>query len=184
MHLAHRPRPSALLRSVIAAAVLGGAVGCDGDGTVLRLASGTAVADLVGSDSAVVAIYDPAACMSCDNLLPDWFRWAETHPRRFALVLSREPTPEERKRIILRRVTPQGVLRRGFAFRRWTSAGVYYALFVHGHLDWVRPSSAYRTPVAIQEVVQRWFNEEGTVRRDSTLAGTRASQPLADVKRP
>jgi len=123
------------------------------------LTTGESLSELVSGDSSVVAIFDPAACMACDNTLPDWFRWAETHPRRFALVLTRPPTPAEVKRMILRRVSPAGVLRREFAVRPLDDGGVHYALFVGRRLQWLEAASASTLPQSGQAVVERWLRD-------------------------
>jgi hypothetical protein len=124
---------------------------------IWALEDGTTLQDRLGNDSVVVAIYDPAACMACDNLLPDWFRWAKTHPNRFQLVLSREPTPREREEIALRRVKPTGVLRRTFGRKPWNDGNVFYALFVNRRALWTEPSSASAVPASLQALATEWL---------------------------
>jgi len=150
------------------------AIGCIAAGafatrSIFTLTSGMPVAEMLARDSAIVAIYDPAACMSCDNLLAEWFRWEETHPRRFALVLTRAPTMNERVRMILRHVKPVGILRHVPGRSSWAEGGVYYALFVNRKFTWSEAASPSRPAQSIQATAQIWFAD---IPRDSVLPGT------------
>jgi hypothetical protein len=61
-----------------------------------------------------VLIYEPARVLRCDNLLPLLQVWRESHPDRFALILSRPPKETEPEQMDLLRLTPDGTLRRTF----------------------------------------------------------------------
>jgi hypothetical protein len=124
----------------------------------LSLKGGGKVSELLVADSAIVAIYDPAACMSCDNLLADWFRWSGKHPGRFALVLTRTPSAHEQNGMLLRRVRPAGIIARSRARPGWSESGVHYALFINRELAWVKPATASAPPAILQRIAESWLS--------------------------
>ena len=78
-----------------------------------HIVSGGTVASLVAaSDTAVVLIYKPSDAFVCNGSLQPWLSWGRRHPRAFALVFTREPTPAERRQLATYRIHPDGLLQR------------------------------------------------------------------------
>lgn len=85
--------------------------GCrDVAGAALR--NGTAVRELVGRDTAIVLVFDPNTCFTCEGNMYMWLGWAQQNPGRFALVLTKEPTESERRQLALLHIPLAGVLAR------------------------------------------------------------------------
>jgi hypothetical protein len=77
------------------------------------LADGRSLRQLVAnSDSVVVLLLDPEECLGCNPNFAAWMEWARNNPTRFALVLSRVPTPDEVRRLAALHVVPSGALSR------------------------------------------------------------------------
>lgn len=71
---------------------------------------GTDLGALVSEDSSVVVVFNPANCFRCDDLMPMWLKWAQMHPKRLAIVLTREPTKDERLQMESLKIPLAGVL--------------------------------------------------------------------------
>lgn len=72
---------------------------------------GTAFEDLIStSDTSIVVVYDPALCFQCDVFMPQLQEWGAARAGRFALVLTRPVTDDERDKMALLRINPRGVV--------------------------------------------------------------------------
>jgi hypothetical protein len=61
-------------------------------------------------DTAVVLVYNPAQCFSCDGELSRWVNVSRERGWQVRLLLTREPSPGERDQFRLFRLQPAGVL--------------------------------------------------------------------------
>lgn len=69
-------------------------------------------ATIPATDSAVLLVYDPDACFSCDGVLARWSNYTRTAEIPLYLVLSRQPLEAQRLQLMAYRVNIVGVLRR------------------------------------------------------------------------
>lgn len=69
------------------------------------------------TDTGVIAVIDPESCFECDLLMPRLQSWGQVRSDRFAIVLTRGATEEERLQMSLLRLEPAGTLHRGWAAR-------------------------------------------------------------------
>lgn len=65
-----------------------------------------------GGETAAVVL-DPSAALSCNTSLPEWFTWQSQAERRLVLVLTREPTANERRELKMLRLHVAGVVPAG-----------------------------------------------------------------------
>lgn len=74
--------------------------------------NGKAVAALLpaAGDTAVVLVYAPSQCFSCDGELSRWVGLSRERGWQVRLLLTREPSPGERDQLRLFRLQPAGVL--------------------------------------------------------------------------
>jgi hypothetical protein len=87
---------------------------CGGSPVVLQ--SGQALASLVvGQDSIIALIVDPATCTSCDPVANKAIQIRTDNVGRLLIILSRQPTEVEPRRLIVTRVAIDGVLKRDSA---------------------------------------------------------------------
>ena len=78
------------------------------------LADGSTVARLLPAEGATVAlVVKPSDVFNCYQPLWVWNEWRRHHPVGMVLLFTREPTPEERRELVLRRVRPDAVLAPG-----------------------------------------------------------------------
>jgi hypothetical protein len=81
-------------------------------------ADGEEITGLVSqADTSVIALIDPASCFECDALMPRLQSWGQAHTERFAIVLTRGASDEERIQMGLLRMQPAGTLFRSWAAR-------------------------------------------------------------------
>src|SRR3970040_2351093 len=80
---------------------------CGGSPVVLQ--SGQTLASLVAvQDSIVALIIDPASCISCDPVANKAIQIRTDNLGRLLIILSRQPTEVERRRLIVTRVAIDG----------------------------------------------------------------------------
>lgn len=110
----------------------------------LDLADGSNVSTLAGvNDTVAVLMYDPADCFTCSTPVHGWLSWqsASAH-RTVVLVLTRRPTPLERKLLVAARLRVGPTLRHTGSRHPWPAI----ALFAHGRtLAIVRGRTAVRS---------------------------------------
>lgn len=63
-----------------------------------------------GGDTAVVLVYAPSQCFTCDGELSRWSSLSGERGWRMHLLLTAEPSAGEREQLRLFRVQPSGVL--------------------------------------------------------------------------
>lgn len=96
---------------VVALLVLGACAIPERPVTEWPLNTGQTIQDLLpGSGPAAVLVYDPADCFTCSSSIAEWMAWESHYPGRVLMVFTREPTPAERKRLVLHRITADGIL--------------------------------------------------------------------------
>lgn len=80
-----------------------------------RLSDGSPLTSLATPDSAssVVLIVDPSDPFSCWRTLSEWNEWRRETGQHYSVVLSREATPPERRRLLAIGVRGAPVLKRG-----------------------------------------------------------------------
>lgn len=94
-------------------------------GQPLRLDDGRPLEALVGPDTTIVVLYDPADCLRCD---PNMLTWHEVRGRdsTFArVVLARVPTSAEAEQIALMGYDFDGMLEAGASVPPMTVARLY-----------------------------------------------------------
>lgn len=86
-------------------------------------ASGDSLASLVPSTgSAFVIVYDPSDCFRCDSFMPLVQELEAATPERVKVVLTSNPTEDERVQLALLGISSDQVLRSS-RFYRWTGGG-------------------------------------------------------------
>ncbi len=81
------------------------------DAAHLQLDDGRTLADLaVGSVAILILISDPGDCFSCGGFLGAWAKEAQRNRESVFLVLTREPTFVEKRRILAARLPIMGML--------------------------------------------------------------------------
>lgn len=89
------------------------------------LTEGGTVARLLPARGTTVAlVVRPSDVFNCYQPLWAWNEWRRQHPGGVVLLFTREPTPEERRQLVLRRVRPDAVLAPG-GFRPAASPAEY-----------------------------------------------------------
>ena len=100
------------------------------------LAEGGTVARLLPAEGpAVVLVIHPKDVMSCYQPIWQWTVWERENPGRFLLLLAGEPTPVQRRQLVLRRIRPDGVLGADAARYDTPSEYVYDGRRLHAHTD-------------------------------------------------
>ncbi len=79
----------------------------------LELVDGQRVGDLVGTaDSAIVSIYAPTDCLTCNSALDRWREWTQAgEDRTHIILMTREPSPKERRALVMDHVVEYRVLK-------------------------------------------------------------------------
>lgn len=141
-----------------------------------------ALASLVSqTDSSIVVIYDPAVCFRCDMLLPLLEAWADSvGPDRFALVLTREASEEERNQMALLRIASVGTIQGEYSLIHGYSYPSELLLVVNGKEVYQNSYEALMQ-LAVSDPVIDYVLGMGAP--DSTIPNNQSQTPTKGISR-
>lgn len=104
--------------AIAALALTGACVRAQADVAELKTVDGVPLGgDLATDESQVVIFADPDDCLSCDQDLLTMLKLRRAYPGRIRLILTRPPSPSERKQLALAGQSADEILRAGEAPR-------------------------------------------------------------------